>query len=175
MTATVDVVTTRATAERGAASPFAGYEIIEQWWKGLEHNKKERAFLRRCANLHEVMQAPYMWSVWARLQAADVRVGDKQLAMVLALLARVRNVRATGDKTLPQAFAIKKNGKPTLSTYRFHRLLRCRNRDEVFRPLASALRIVDTSQITLASLASALWYWESGSLRWAKEYYTAAL
>lgn len=164
---------------------FDGYEIIEDWWKKLETNRGERAFLRRCASLEEVYKGPYLWSLWKKLKGANVRVGEEQLALTMALLSHVKTVSSVSNTTLPQAFGKKKKGtdSPVVSVMRFQRLLGEETREDLFRPLLAMMRMIDTSSLTLYEIASAIWFWSPETSeasdrqrkRWAKDYYLEAL
>ena len=64
-------------------------QVLVRWWEGLDKYRGERAVLRRCGTLAEVVFSP----TYHRLRRALMNIGrvdDDRLSLVVGLSARVK-------------------------------------------------------------------------------------
>ena len=145
------------------------------WWKALDDNRGDRAELRRCQTLLEVM----MTSAFQRIRQQLLEMGLKpedskrdRLAAVIGLAAQVTSVAdPASQKALPSlAEAFSKEDKPAVSPLRFRQLLDARTDDELFTRMRRVLPMVKES-VSLFNLANDVFYWGDGvRKRWVYDY-----
>ncbi len=140
------------------------FALLKTWWDELEHDKGERAALRRAARLTEVMLSPAFHDLLHALRHADYRISENrypQLAAIAGLSARVRTMAEGGLAT--RMGTPKPGGStPTLSTLRFRRILSYDDSyediEDLYTALRRALAILD-DRADLADLAAVIWNW----------------
>lgn len=146
------------------------------WWDQLkEHEKGERAFLRRCSSADEAVYSP----AYHRLRAALSSTWDdppwhEQLEPIAALAAHVKE--HAGDKNIAAQMATSSGAgeKPAVSGLRFRRLLSTDERSDLFRSLVRVIRLLN-GRVNLLSLADSVYWWnERTRRRWAHDYYNTA-
>lgn len=152
-------------------------KLIE-WWDELENKYRgERAVLRRCSTLSEVIFSP----AYHRLRSALVRIGsvnDDGLAIVAGLAARVKD--DNGNSPIAEQMAMPKNGskdKAKVSNLRFRRLLKVKNREELFIAMTRIVALLG-GMANLQSLARSVYLWDTRYIdirkEWAFEYFSKA-
>lgn len=83
-------------------------EALFKWWLGLSHHKGDRASLRRCDELVEVIAIPVFHDLCARLLndgSLDARSrydATQRLCAVAALVGRIRPPQNAGDAETPK-------------------------------------------------------------------------
>ncbi len=151
----------------------AGVSLLE-WWTELEQNRGDRAALRRCASLTEVVFLPIYHRLRMELLCLG-RVDDEGLALVVALAARVKS-HAGGESVAAQMAAPKVPGGPSkVSDLRFRRLLRMKTRADLFPALSRMVALLGGT-VNLLSLANSAYWWNERTRKeWAFDYYSSAL
>jgi CRISPR system Cascade subunit CasB len=149
-------------------------ELIE-WWKGLDEDRGERAVLRRSHNLAEVAFSP----AYHRLRLAlnhFGKVDDDRLALIVALLARVKS----GDdgNSIAEQMAAKKVNVPDsparVSGLRFRRLLKVKDQEDLFVAMTRIIALLGGCA-NIQSLAQSVYYWNDITRKqWAFDYYSKA-
>ena len=115
-------------------------EAIQKWfdWLHDEGQRGERARLRRCESLDEILLQPAFYRLCLavpRFQEHDL----EGLATAAGLLAMVKNpTRESFPKLLGKG-----KDKPALSELRFQRLLTADNPDDFFKTMRRALAHID--------------------------------
>lgn len=146
---------------------------LRQWWQELDDARGDRAALRRCASLTEVMFVPAYHRLYAAL--APHRRSDRLgVAAIAGLASLVRQDRQ--DLSLSQQMAKPKAGGSTarVSGLRFRRLLKHQSREELYPALARVVRSLD-GDVNLLDLAESIYWWNDRTRqRWAFDYYGAA-
>lgn len=145
------------------------------WWEALRENRGDRAELRRCKGIDEVLLTEAYHRLRRQLTATGFTPkSEDQLGAVTGLLAHVdENTEGSGIASR-MAGGTSENEAP-LSGLRFRKLLKTESREDLYRPLMRAVRLLDR-QADVAALASDIFYWgTSVRKRWAREYYDRAL
>lgn len=148
-------------------------EILHTWWSSLEHNKGDRASLRRVDSLAEVAFIPAYQRLYQDVREV-VPVDRERLAVVAALSAHVR--QHDGSQPIAQRIASPHPGSdsPPLSELRFRRLLRVNDLDILRTQLTRVIRLLD-HRVNLHDLANSVYWWnERTRKRWAFTYYDHA-
>ncbi len=149
-------------------------ESLRAWWRWLDENRGERAVLRRCGTLTDVAFSP----AYHRLRSMVSRFGfvdDDGLALVAGLAARIKENMGSGR--IAEQMATAKSGgdaKARVSGLRFRRLLKVREREDLFSPM---IRIVDLlgGSVNIQSLAQGVYFWKDKTRKqWAFDYYSKA-
>jgi CRISPR system Cascade subunit CasB len=160
-------MTTRSQPEGEVAA------ALRDWWQKLEEARGDRAALRRCGSLTEVVFIP----AYHRLYAAVAPHGWTDRLGVAAIAGLASLVRAdVPDVSLARQMAQVKPGGSSarISGLRFRRLLKQQTREDLFPALGRIVRALD-GRVNLAGLAEAAYWWNDRTRQnWAFDYYDAA-
>ena len=149
-----------------SGSPLTG--VLLAWWRGLEQNRGDRAELRRCADLLQVMQSEAFHGARQRLIAAGLSESESRSPRLAAIVALASHVKSSSDESLPAAFS--SGDKPPVSPLRFRQILEAADDDELFTRLRRVLPLID-GRVNLPSLAANVWYWgDTVRKRWVYDY-----
>lgn len=155
-------------------------QALTRWWEHL-HGKGEfegkpqtadRAELSRAQTLADVILLPTFQRACVRFKpffkAEDWDKSIERLAMILALLARVRE---TTSESLPLQMASPNKGeKPVVSELRFRRLIQ-RDRDELYGAMIRVLQKLG-KKANIHELANDSYYWgDKVKRKWAFVYF----
>lgn len=144
--------------------------VLAAWWLTLNENLGERAELRRCSTLAEVAFTP----VYHRLRLAVVKHGSVNLdalALVAGLAARVKS-NVPGNTLAEQMATGKSDGSARVSGLRFRRLLKIKEREELFTAMGRVVALLGGG-VNLQSLTNNLYFWNDRTRKqWAFEYYS---
>ena len=147
-------------------SPLTG--ALLAWWRGLEQNRGDRAELRRCADLLQVMQTEAFHGARRRLIAAGLSEADSRSPRLAAIVALAAHVKASSEESLPVAFS--SGEKAPVSPLRFRQILEATDDDELFSRLRRVLPLID-GRVNLPALAANVWYWgDTVRKRWVYDY-----
>ncbi len=145
-------------------------QAITAWWQDLDDNRGDRAELRRCSTLAEVVFTP----AYHRLRLALTKFGPVKadsLALVAGLAARVKN-NVSGNTLAEQMATSKADGSARVSGLRFRRLLKVKGQEELFSAMTRVLALLGGA-VNLRSLAGSAYYWNDKTRKkWAFEYYS---
>ena len=148
-------------------------QALDAWWRSLDDNRGDRAELRRCGTLAEVVFTP----AYHRLRQSVCRSGavhDDGLALVAGLVARVKN-NAMDHTVAGQMATGKSDGSARVSGLRFRRLLKVKEREEFFTAMGRVIALLGGT-VNLQSLAKSAYFWNDITRKqWAFEYYSHAL
>lgn len=159
--------------------------LLVAWWQQLEHDKGERAALRRAASLTEVMLSPAFMRLLRALrnQGYPIGNGNIQLSKIAAIAGLAARVKSQTDAGLAAHMGTPKPGgsTPAFSELRLRRILACDDIEELYTLLRRALALLG-DQANLADLAATIWNWAplddkrpyDPRRRLAYDYYTAA-
>jgi len=146
------------------------YQSLALWWRDLDNNRGERAVLRRCRELTDVVFS----SAYHRLRLAVSNFGyvdDDGLALVVGLTARVKDDVPTSS-IADQMATGKADGSARVSGLRFRRLLKVKEREELFTSMARIIALLG-SAVSLQSLAQSVYFWNDRTRKqWAFDYYS---
>lgn len=139
------------------------FVLLHDWWQQLEHDKGERAVLRRAASLTEVMLSPAYMRLLRSLRGSEYRISNHNLplskiAAIAGLAARVKPPQI--EAKLAKHMGMPKPGgtTPAFSELRLRRILACDDIEELFTLLRRALVLLD-DKANLADLAAIVWNW----------------
>ena len=140
------------------------------WWQSLDDNRGDRAELRRCGTLAEVVFTP----TYHRLRQTVCRYGavrDDGLALIVGLAARVKS--NTAAHTIAEQMATgKTDGSARVSGLRFRRLLKVKGQEELFTSLGRVIALLGGG-VNLQSLAQSGYFWNDITRKqWAFDYYS---
>jgi len=149
-------------------------DALEAWWQWLDENRGERAVLRRCGSLTEVVFSP----AYHRLRSMVSRFGfvdDDGLALVAVLTASIKE--NIGSGRIAEQMATSKSGsdaKARVSGLRFRRLLKVKEREDLFSTMTRILALLGGS-VNIQSLAHGVYFWNDKTRKeWAFDYYSKA-
>jgi CRISPR system Cascade subunit CasB len=147
-------------------------QALTAWWRGLDEDRGERAILRRCAALSEVVFSPAYHRLWSSVAQVGY-VDDEGLALVAGLAVRVKNNDSAG--TIAEQMATgKPDGSARLSGLRFRRLLKVKGREELFSAMNRVIALLG-GNVNLQSLAQSVYFWNDRTRKqWAFDYYSKA-
>lgn len=142
------------------------------WWESLDEKRGDRAELRRCATLTEVVFTP----AYHRLRQALCHYGavhDDGLALAAGLAARVKS-NITDGTIAEQMASGKADDSARVSGLRFRRLLKIKDKEALFPALGRVIALID-SGVNLSSLIQSVYFWNDRSRKqWAFDYYSKA-
>ena len=145
-------------------------QALIAWWQSLCDNRGDRAELRRCSTLAEVAFTP----AYHKLRLSVGKFGQVHadgLALVAGLAARVKS-NVTADTLAEQMATGKSDGSARVSGLRFRRLLKIKDREELFTAMGRVVALLGGA-VNLQSFANSLYYWNDKTRKqWAFEYYT---
>jgi len=145
-------------------------QALAVWWKALDDNRGDRAELRRCSTLMEVVFTP----AYHRLRFAILKhgiVNDNALALVAGLASRVK--RDLPENTLAEQMAMgKADGAARVSGLRFRRLLKIKEPDGLFNAMGRIVALLGGA-VNLQNLVNGVYFWNDRTRKqWAFEYYS---
>lgn len=113
-------------------------KVLLDWWRGLENNRGDRAALRRCRSLTEVVFIPSYHRLRQELLSLGYAVNNEGLAIVAGLAARAKENNS--QYTIANQMAISvAGGSARVSGLRFRRLLKIQGREDMYHAM---IRIV---------------------------------
>jgi CRISPR system Cascade subunit CasB len=148
-------------------------QALLTWWRLLDDNRGDRAELRRCATLSEVVFTP----AYHRLRQALIHKGavnDEGLALIAGLSARVK-LNDTYNTVAEQMATGKVEESARVSGLRFRRLLKIKDHEALYTAFGRVIALLGGT-INLQSLAQSVYFWNDRTRKkWAFEYYSKAL
>ena len=152
---------------------------IYEWWQGLDEYRGDRARIRRCRSIDDVLLAEGYHKVRNQLRRQGIGFGKKrdiQLAFTVGLLAHVRDDMPEGP-SLPERMAKPRSDesdRARVTGLRFRRLLRHESREALYEPMIRVIRMLDRTA-NVRSLAGELFFWTPENRKdWARTYYENA-
>jgi len=159
--------------------------ILHEWWQSLEEQRGERARLRRCKRVDDVVFCPAYHRLLHRLLQAGYKVSRERLAAVAGLLSHVKEDRVgpadpkgeatrrtSGMANIADRMATAHQGEPpAVSEIRFRKLLETTDFRDIFVPMVRVLQLLNGAA-ELHSLAdSILWWGDNVRKQWAYAYF----
>lgn len=148
-------------------------QALVTWWQALNENRGDRAELRRCGSLAEVVFTP----AYHRLRHVLCRYGtvhDDGLALVVGLAARVKS-NVVDNAVAEQMATGKTDGSARVSGLRFRRLLKVKEQEELFTSMTRIIALLG-GMVNLQSLAQSVYRWNDPYAdirkKWAFDYYS---
>jgi CRISPR system Cascade subunit CasB len=139
------------------------------WWRELEQNRGDRAELRRCADLLQVMQTEAFHAARRRLIGAGLSEQESRNPRLAAIIALAAHAKGLSEESLPESFSSGEK-RPLVSPLRFRQILDASDDDELFTRLRRVLPLID-ARVNLVQLAANVWYWgDSMRKRWIYDY-----
>lgn len=140
------------------------YAVLRAWWQELEHDKGERAALRRAGKLTEVMLSPAFHRLLRELRQVGCGIADTRypkLAAIAGLAARLDSKKPEPKETLASRMGTPKTKdgkKAAVAELRMRNLLACDDLETLYTLLRRALALLD-DQASLSDLAAIIWHW----------------
>lgn len=152
-------------------------ETLQRWWQGLKDNKGDRAELRRCASVLEVVMTPAYQRIFRRLAQRGLPEDDgrpnPRLPVIVALIAQIRDTGApptTMRLAEVMSQTAKDSDRPRVSPQRFRNLLALDAPDELLAGFRRVLPLIE-GEVKPQVLAHDLYYWGDKVKRnWAYAY-----
>jgi len=154
----------------------APVDILHTWWSDLNDHRGDRAEMRRCRSVDDVLLTEAYHKLRGRFRRAELLFGEEQLAATSGLLAHVRGDIEDGPTFAEHMGQPKSEGsdRARVSGLRFRRLLRHESREALYRPLIRIIRLLDR-RLNVSELATDLYYWSPDKHKeWARHYYETA-
>lgn len=149
-----------------------------KWWQELEQRRGERAQLRRCKSLYDVLLCQGFYRLLDGVQHNHQNA--QRLALVAGVLAHVKT-NVSDSHTLGHWFGVSGKGeqKAAMSGLRFRRLMANPTHEDVYRPLIQSLALIQY-KAHIPTLFDDLYFWDAEHrfgtrYRWTREYYRNAL
>jgi CRISPR system Cascade subunit CasB len=150
----------------------AEFRELIKWWDALDKDRGERARLRRCHTLAELAFSP----AYHRLRQVLERYGKVDydgLALVAGLCVRVK--KSTDSGSIAEQMATgKPDGSARVSGLRFRRLLKVKEREELFTAMTRIIALLGDAANVQSLAQSAYWWNDETRKRWAFDYYSKA-
>jgi CRISPR system Cascade subunit CasB len=166
-------------------------DYILEWWKNLKQNKGDRAELRRCKNLEEIQKASaYQRCYWQlkKYFTQEQQVPSReQMSIIIGLATHIEDndtkyIDTDSKKEKEYYFAYQmaapkgkgKDASPKLSELRFRRLLKIKDRENLYHFLIQVIRMLD-KKVNLLNLLSIAYFWgDKAKTSLAYKYYEKA-
>lgn len=153
--------------------------VLHEWWQGLRDNKGDRAELRRCEQVIDVVTTPAYHLIYRRLLQAGLPADEHQrdrngrLPAIIALVAHIKDKESPPKATpLAKAMSARSEGsdRPQVSPLRFRRLLELETPDDLLAGMRRVLPLIE-GDVLPGVLAQDLYWWgEKVKRRWAYAY-----
>lgn len=161
---------------------------LRTWWDeinadpkpGQPNRRGERAELRRCDSVEEVLFTPAFHRAFRRLQGTPWGNDPVPAAAVIGLLSHVERQPEDSDGSIPRfathlATARQGGDTPRVSEARFQRLMACETLTELYPALIRVIRLIGKSA-PVVDLAKGVHDWNADVRRqWTLRYYEKAL
>lgn len=136
------------------------YAVLRSWWQGLEHDKGERAALRRAGTLTEVMLSPAFHRLLRELRQAGCGVAESRYPKLAAIAGLASRVKTEAAGSLANRMGSPKAGgnAPVVAELRMRNILACNDLENLYALLRRALSLLD-DQASLADLSAVVWHW----------------
>jgi CRISPR system Cascade subunit CasB len=148
-------------------------QALISWWRLLDEKRGDRAELRRCGTLAEVVFTP----AYHRLRQAVCRYGaihEDGLAAMAGLAAKVKTNVAENSIAEQMASGKGDSARARVSGLRFRRLLKAKDQEELFTSMGRVIALLDES-VNLLSMAQSVYFWNDRTRKqWAFDYYSKA-
>ncbi|MGB6065519.1 MAG: type I-E CRISPR-associated protein Cse2/CasB [Desulfomonilaceae bacterium] len=155
-----------------SADGDAGKALYE-WWQSLENFKGDRADLRRCGSVSEVVFVPAFHRLRHTLLALGW-VNDEGLAAVAGIVSHVKS-HVPAHSFAEQMAQPKSSGTGArVSGLRFRRLLQRRNHEELYPVLIRVIKLLDGAVNINSAAVGSYWWNDSTRKQLAYDYYAAA-
>lgn len=134
--------------------------VLRAWWQGLEHDRGERAALRRAGTLTEVMLSPAFHRLLRELRQAGCGVSESRYPKLAAIAGLVARLKAEAPGSLANRMGSPKAGgnAPVVAELRMRNILACDDLETLYTLLRRALALLD-DQANLVDLAEVVWHW----------------
>ena len=144
--------------QKNADNP--SYAVLRTWWQELEHDKGERAALRRAGTLTEVMLSPAFHRLLRELRRAGFGVAESRYAKLAAIAGLAARIKGEAAGSLAHRMGQPKAGgnAPMVAELRMRNLLACDDLETLYTLLRRALALLD-DQASLVDLAGVIWHW----------------
>lgn len=159
------------------------FAVLREWWHRLEHDRGERAALRRAGTLTEVMLSPAFHRLLWDLRRTGHAVPEARFPRLAAIAGLTARVRAEIQGPLAARMGQPKPGseRATVSELRLRSILACDDVEALYTLLRRALTLLD-NRASLPDIATTVWHWSpmdekrtnDPRRRMAYEYYAAA-
>lgn len=153
------------------------WDSLNNWWASLEHDRGQRAALRRAETPEEVFIASAFWrGPVAALTRGGFTLPENELeclALPIGVLAHAKTL-APGEQHFARLLGQSDKGGEAVRDARFRKLLAVGDEDRtgLFRMLLRLMRMLD-DRAELKSLVIAGFDWNDDTRRkWARQYYT---
>ena len=147
-------------------------KVIMAWWKNLDNERGDRADLRRCHNIAEVVFNPTYHELWLKLNKTGFRRKDS-VALIAGALAHVKSDQS-GEPFAAQMASPKSGPNSQVSGLRFKRLLKIEDNDDLFISIVRVVKLMD-GNVNVCNLANSLYWWNDITKKqWAYSYYEKA-
>lgn len=147
-------------------------QVLLSWWKDLDNNRGDRADLRRCHNTVDIVFNPAYHRLWLALNKIGFGNRDS-VALIAGVLANVKN-HQDAESFAAQMAHLKDGSNPQVSGLRFKRLLKIKDKEELFSSVVRIVKLMD-GNVNACNLANSLYYWNDGTKKdWAYSYYEKA-
>ncbi|WP_370575704.1 type I-E CRISPR-associated protein Cse2/CasB [Methanomethylovorans sp.] len=147
-------------------------DVLLAWWRDLDNNRGDRAALRRCHNTVDIVFNPAYHKLWLTLNKLGFGNRDS-VALIAGVLANVKNHQG-GEAFATQMASMKDGSTPLVSGLRFKRLLKIKDKEELFSSIVRIVKLMDGS-VNACNLANGLYWWNDYTKKeWAYSYYEKA-
>lgn len=177
-------------------------DALQNWHSRLADNRGDRAALRKCTSLTQVVFVPAYHDLYQDIstigRAAAEAGGTKGMGTrlesrirerlpIIASLCAMVDPREKYDGgieagkppiSLPRQMGTMRSsgGGPVVSDLRFRRLIKCRTPEELHPALRRVVGLLESQKLRadIMSLAQSVFYWDEDIRKqWAYDYYTA--
>ncbi len=154
-------------------SDSAEAKELLSWWNGLDQKRGDRAQLRRCKSLDEIVFTEAYHELWRELKQHGA-VYENGSAALAGILAHVK--QHIPGSSLAEQMAQSKQGadKARLSGLRFRHLIKHQSHTDLYRDMIRVVHLLD-NKLNVIDLARVVYWWnERTKKQMAYDYYGAA-
>lgn len=148
---------------------------VWRWWKDLDEDRAGRAELRRCGTVSDVAFVPAYHRLLRRLGSRLALSDARRVAAIAAVLSHVETEPASGGSLARQMGSKVGDKGPAVSDARFRHLIRSEDPEELLRELVRVVRQLGRVAAVDALFKDLMRWDEETRMRWARDYYEAAL
>lgn len=143
-------------------------KAIASLWKQLQKNHGQRAELRRCRSITDVMLTP-TYQHFCRRYCKELSATDPRIAAVAGLVSHLKEDPFIAQN-LARSMSDSAGERPVVSELRFRRLLE-RSREDLYPAMIRILRMLG-GKTNIYDLARDIYWWGDGVRKeWAFTYY----
>lgn len=159
-------------SDRSSENPL--WEIVEEWWEGLQHNKGIRAELRKAKTPLEVYTSyAFQRNFIPALRKHNITLSNYQAEQLALPVGVLSHVQTLSDKHTAKLFIATEQGKQKAADFRFQKLLSVTEREDAYIALIRMVKYLSKSAELTSLVCGGYWWNDTTRREWAREYFAS--